>query len=315
MMDDLSLPHPSMRILALVPGGIGDQILGFPTLQTLHQAYPDASLEVVAPPKALGAYRVFPAVTHTIPFDFTDRNSLADWGNLLGSIRERQYDLAISLQDNPGFFLWLTGIPVRIGFGTGGSLFLTGMVPPWGETYRAAVAHTLLTPLGLSDACPRPALTLAKKDIEWAEGELQRLGLAGKGYVLVQPGDYPAAQWQELLGQLQAKQPDLPLVVLSQDAALLNGLRAVGVQAQSLSSPDPGRRAALIAAADLTLCCEGDDLQLAIASGTFTIALLGASQPEALVPPNDDKVFPLRATSGRLADITPAQILQRILGA
>ncbi len=304
-----------MRILALVPGGIGDQILGFPTLQTLHQAYPDASLEVVAPPKSLGAYRVFPAVTHTIPFDFADRNSLADWGNLLGSIRERQYDLVISLEDNPGFLLWLTGIPERIGFGTGSNLFLTHTLAPWGEAYRAATAHRLLTPLGLPEACPRPALTLAKKDIEWAEAELKRLGLAGKGYVLVQPGDYPAAQWQALLLLLQAKQPDLPLLVLSQDAALLNGLRAAGVQVQALTAPDVGRRAALIGAADLTICPEGDGLQLAIASGTFTVALLGASQPETLLPPSDDKVFPLRASSGRLADITPDQILKRILGA
>ena len=118
----------------------------------------------------------------------------------------------------------------------------------------------------------------------------------------------PSQLWRQ-------ERPDLPLLVLSQDAALLNGLRAAGVQVQALTAPDVGRRAALIGAADLTICPEGDGLQLAIASGTFTVALLGASQPETLLPPNDDKVFPLRASSGRLADITPDQILKRILGA
>ncbi|NEO28783.1 MAG: glycosyltransferase family 9 protein, partial [Kamptonema sp. SIO4C4] len=47
-----------MRILALVPGGIGDQILYFPTLATLKQQYPDAAIDVLVEPRAKAAYRV-----------------------------------------------------------------------------------------------------------------------------------------------------------------------------------------------------------------------------------------------------------------
>ena len=86
-----------MRLVALVPGGIGDQILFFPTLDDLKRYYPDIQIDVVVEPRSKGAYRVCKSVQRVIPFDFKDRNSMADWGNFLGIIREREYNVALSL--------------------------------------------------------------------------------------------------------------------------------------------------------------------------------------------------------------------------
>jgi len=47
-----------MRILALVLGGTGDQLLFFPTLDTLKQQYPKAEIDVVVEPRAMAAYRI-----------------------------------------------------------------------------------------------------------------------------------------------------------------------------------------------------------------------------------------------------------------
>ena len=47
-----------MRVLALVPGGIDDQILFFPTLRQLHQAIPQAEIDVVVEPQAKDAYQL-----------------------------------------------------------------------------------------------------------------------------------------------------------------------------------------------------------------------------------------------------------------
>ena len=41
-----------MRILALVPGGIGDQILFFPTLENLKTQYPNSTIDVMVEPRA-----------------------------------------------------------------------------------------------------------------------------------------------------------------------------------------------------------------------------------------------------------------------
>src|SRR6476469_6607239 len=145
-----------MRILALVPGGIGDQILFFPTLDDLKRYYPDAQIDVVVEPRAKGAYRVCKSVSQVITYDFKDRNGLADWGNLLGVIRDREYDIALSLGRSwlVGLLLWLTGIPTRIGYAGAGTLFLTNPVPLKPEQYAAHMYHDLLQGLDVNSPCP-----------------------------------------------------------------------------------------------------------------------------------------------------------------
>jgi len=103
-----------MRILALVPGGIGDQILFFPTLDDLKRNYPESEIDVIVEPRAKGAYRVSGSVNEVLTFDFKDRNGPADFGNLLGSIRDREYDAALTLgrRWSTGLLLWMSGIPM-----------------------------------------------------------------------------------------------------------------------------------------------------------------------------------------------------------
>ena len=72
-----------MRILALIPGGIGDQILFFPTLETLKHKYPTAAIDVMVEPRSKSAYRVCPHVHEVLIFDYKDRNGLDDYLNLL----------------------------------------------------------------------------------------------------------------------------------------------------------------------------------------------------------------------------------------
>ena len=77
-----------MRVLALIPGDIGNQLLFFPTLETLRQQYPQATLDVLVEPRAKKAYRVCKNVDDVLVFDFQDRNSFADYLNLLGTVRD-----------------------------------------------------------------------------------------------------------------------------------------------------------------------------------------------------------------------------------
>ncbi len=87
-----------MRILALVPGGIDNQLLFFPTLETLKQQYPQAAIDVLVEPRSKKSYRVCKNVDEVLVFDFQDRNSFADYLNLLGIMRDREYDAVVSLK-------------------------------------------------------------------------------------------------------------------------------------------------------------------------------------------------------------------------
>lgn len=307
-----------MHILALVPGGISDQILFFPTLETLKHRYSGAVIDVVTDPQSVGAYRVAPTVRKTIPFNFRDRNSLADWSNLLGVIREQEYELVLTAQGgwDVGLLLWLSGIPERIGFAGKGTGFLTQAILDKPNQYLAQRYHDLLRGLGVSQPCPEIKVTIPRKNLEWAEAEQQRLGI-GNGYLLVDStrGDYPSSSWSLILKNIQEQQPNLPIVLIQEETPtdLPQVLQEAGISCKTLIPEEPAKLAALIAGANLVLCTEGDTLQLAVAVQTFTIALLGAAKIERYLP-QSDRFIGLQSTTSSMKDISPQQVLDVLAG-
>jgi ADP-heptose:LPS heptosyltransferase len=316
-----------MRILALVPGGIGDQILFFPTIDNLKGRYPDAEIDVVVEPRSTAAYRVSKSVDKVIPFDFKDTNGPADWGNLLGIIRDREYDVAMSLgrRFGVGLLLWLTGIPVRIGFTAGVSnLFLSNPVTLNLNQYAAQMFHDLVTGLGVTDPCPDLAINVPTADIEWSEAEQQRLGIKESGYVLIHGGEsktdrtgidriYPVKQWQQIVKDLQTRQPNIPVAVIKgpDDGEFIESLLALCPALKVISPPDIGKLTATIAGANLMLCTNSGPMHLAVAVGTYTIALFGPSDPAKLLP-NNGRAIAVKSRTGKLADIPPSDVLERI---
>lgn len=317
-----------MRIVALVPGGIGDQILFFPTLDDLKQTYPDAQIDVVVEPRAAAAYRVSKSVRNTILFDFKGRNSVADFVNLLGNIRDRQYTIALSLGQRSavGFLLWLTGIRTRVGFaGGGGERFLTNPVPLKPDQYAAWMYHDLLKGLDITTPCPEIAISVPAKDLDWADAERKRLGIASSGYVLIHGGSsqlakdkgidkiYPVQNWQGVIQDFEQRQPDLPIVVVQgpEDAEFVQALVQTNPKVKVTSPEDVGKLAAMIAGASLMLCTDSAPMHLAVAVKTYTLALFGPTDPAKLLP-NDNRFAGIKSMTGNMADIIPATVLEKV---
>ncbi|MFB2895599.1 glycosyltransferase family 9 protein [Aerosakkonemataceae cyanobacterium BLCC-F50] len=308
-----------MRIVALVPGGISDQILFFPTLDDLKQNYPEAEIDVVVQPKSVGAYRVCKSVKDVFAYDFTDRNSLADWGNILGTIRDREYDIAISLNQTwlSGLLLWLTGISKRIGFRSQGQLFFTTSVPKKSEQYAAAMYHDLLQGLSITSACPPVEVNVPKQDIQWAEAEQKRLGISDSGYVLIQIGQgqnsYPVQNWRQIIQDFQQRQPSLPVVLIldTDSQAVVSQLLQSFPDLKVTAPEDLGKLAAMIAGSSLLLCTDSAAMQLGVGVQTYLIALFGASDPKKVLP-SSDRVLVIPSPSGKIADISPNTILEKV---
>ncbi|TVP65854.1 MAG: lipopolysaccharide heptosyltransferase family protein [Nodularia sp. (in: Bacteria)] len=316
-----------MRVVALVPGGIGDQILFFPTLDDLKRDYPQAQLDVVVEPRSKAAYRVSKSVNDVLTFDYKDRNSLADWSNFVGTIRDREYDAVITLGQSwlMGLLLWLTGIPTRVGYKGKGAVFLTDSVPFKPNKYVAAVYHDLLQPFGIKTPCPELAVNIPKPDIEWSQNEQKRLGVNETGYILINAGSsevsltgvdklYPVKNWQQIIQECQHKQPDLPVVVIQADeneqirrSSLLE--RTPGIK---VTTPDNiGKLAAMIGGASLMLSTDDPLLHLSVAVQTYTIALFGPTDPAKLLP-KSDKFMAIKSPTGLMADISPQTVLDKI---
>jgi ADP-heptose:LPS heptosyltransferase len=309
-----------MRTLAIVPGEIGDQVLFFPTLSGLKQRYPDAKIDVVAEPRAKDAYHISALVDRVIPFDFEASNTLADWGNLIGTIREQEYDAVFSLAEGigTGLLLWLTGIPCRIGFDGSNNLYLTGKVPrsiaPI-ATDSATANYELLRGIGVRTACPEIAVNVPRKDIEWADAELVRLGVKGQSFVLVGNGSglegsgYPIGQWIVLLKALQVAQPGLRVVALG-DGQTDWGSTGLGVKVTSPTNF--GQLTAMAAASSLVVCTESPLLYGAIASQSFTVGLLADGAAQVRLP-ESDKLLTIAGSDG-VKSIDPAAVLAKLGG-
>jgi ADP-heptose:LPS heptosyltransferase len=314
-----------MRILALVPGGIGDQILFFPTLESLKQKYPQSMIDVIVEPRAKSAYRVCPHIHEVLLFDYKDRNGLADYLNLLGMIRDREYDIALSLGQRwtVGLLLWLNGIGVRIGYKTNMSMFLTNPVELKTEQYAAQMYHDLLQGLGIYSPCPSLKISLPKEDINWAEGEQKRLNIKDSGYILIHGGSsklaqvkginkiYPVAQWQAVIDQVLTKQPNIPIVLLKgpEDGEWVKTMLAGQPNLKVIQPSDIGKLAAMIAGANLMLCTDSAPMHLSVAVGTYTIALFGPTDVKKLLPPGQDRYIGIQSPTGDIADIKPKTIL------
>ena len=274
-------------------------------------------------PASKSAYRVSKAVSQVIPFDYQGQNSPADWANLLGIIRDREFEVALCASNRweVGVSLWLSGIPNRIGYSSVQAAWLyTKTVPTDKEpslTGYSELLKGLATPL---QSAPM-ALNVPKGDITWADEQRQILGISSSGYVLMYPGldaqadGYPLSSWLSIIDDFQSKQPQLPVLLLetveSQELAdALSRQRSV----KTVTTENLGQIAAILAGANLIISPYGYVSQLAVALQVFTLVLqTKVSQP---IPASDGetRVVGVQSPTAKLADLTPEAVLQKVWG-
>jgi ADP-heptose:LPS heptosyltransferase len=312
------------RVLALIPGGLGDQLLFFPTLEHLQEEYPNAQIDVMVEPRAKASYRVCPVVDKVMTFDFMGRTGPADWGNLIGLGRDREYDAALYMGQGwkMGLLLWLMGIPKRIAYNGSGRFLYTDTVPLKTKQYMAYQYHDLLQGMGITNPCPDIAISIPPSDRLWAESEQQRLDLStDQGYIVVH-GDiyprlnpldrYPLDGWQSIILGLQERRPDLPIVLID-DPKFPDWSRTLMNKRSSLKLSSPaniGKLAALIDSAQLLICPESAPMHLAVSLHTQVVALFGSRNPDQQLP-NRDLAVGLKSNTGNISDISPIQVLEK----
>ncbi|KEF41054.1 MAG: ADP-heptose--LPS heptosyltransferase [Cyanobium sp. CACIAM 14] len=243
-----------MRALFLIPGDGVSQLQAFPAVAATADQLP-FQIQVACTPPLAGLWKLLPVVEKVIPFDFSDA-SLADWANLLGAVREPDFQACINLASGRqvDLMLSMSHIPNRVA-AVGFSATTKVQLPGGGWPAQALEAY--LRPIGVSLDAAAFRLSLPRASLEEAGASLP----AGDGPMLLlapsgAPGDWPAAAWQDLPGRI---------------AASLKGLR-------SLQVPPPAPtalagRAALVAASDVVLASDPATIELALLSGTPVVAL------------------------------------------
>ena len=276
-------------------------------------------IDVLVEPLAKSAYRICPYVNEILFFDYQDRNVSADYLNLVGVIRDRGYDIAITTGNKLilELLLWSNSIPWRIGYKTQTSWFLSHSITQKEEQYAAETYHDLLLKLNIQPSCPSIKIAVPKDDISWTETQLQSLSVKENGYIAIYGGEnnsYPVSSWIEIINSIQKKEPSLSIVLLESNTeqtwtkSILDNCKNLKI----INPDNLGKLSAVIAGANLLVCIDSVPLQLGIAVGTYTIALFSDTKANHKIPTNYDRCIAIQSPSNQLADISSSTILEKI---
>ncbi len=264
-----------MRALFLIPGDELSQVQALPAAAAVASQLGFA-LQVACAPAMAPLWKLLPAVEKTIPFDFRNA-SLADWANLLGSVREPDFQVCINLARGRqvDLMLSMSHIPTRI---AAAGFSATSRVAPTDAGWPAQALQAYLQPIGVTLAADAFRLALPPELLREAQASLP----AGDGPMLLLapagvPGDWPAEQWQQLPQRIRSTLP---------------GLRSLELPPATAATAL--RRAALVAASDVVLASDPLSEELALLCGVPLVAL--GREDDSL--PRRDGVKGLTSRSG-----------------
>lgn len=241
-----------MRALFLIPGGSSQQLQSFAAVAAVADQL-HADIQVVCPLAAVPLWSLHPAVERAMPFSY-EQATLADWTNLMGSLREPDFQVSLNLAPSRQMDLMLSmsHIPTRV---ASGGFSATERITPIEGGWANQAFEAFLRPIGVRLEADSFRLPVAPADLEAASAALP----SGDGpALLLAPsgagGDWPAQQWQDLPAKIRSKLPNLRALA--------------GTQAG-----DMRKRAAQIASADVVLASDPITIELALLLGLPLVAL------------------------------------------
>jgi ADP-heptose:LPS heptosyltransferase len=248
-----------MRVLFLIPGNSATQLQTIPAVAAVAE-HLGAEVQVACPAEAAPVWKLVPAVEKVLPFSFAPGLSLAEWANLLGAVREPDFQLSINLASGwpLDLLLSLTHIPTRIArSGFSATIRLTAEAAP-GAGWPNQALQVWLNPIEVPLDAAAFRLSLTKADLDAATAALPpgsgpALLLAPAAASSSPAADWPAAHWQALPAEIQA--------------------RLATVRVIQAGDGSPVQQAAQVAAADVVLSSSPTITELALLTGTPVVAL------------------------------------------
>jgi lipopolysaccharide heptosyltransferase II len=290
------------RILVVNFGGIGDEILFFPVIRSLREAYPGAHLAALVEPRCEGIMRFNTAIDRTFTFDAKHRPSKWAFAKLVRQLRAERYDLAVTAGSSPlmALLLWLTGARHRVGYAAHRwTRLLTHAVPLVKQQYAAHMYHDLVSWLGRAPRPPR--MEVPEADLSWARAFLMEQGRdEARRLVVLHPGvsrlsiekqiikGWEPARWVELGRRLAVAGHQVLLAGGPDDAEVIALIRQLGdfprLDAYG-ATRSLGQLAGLLQHADAVVAVDSAPMHVGVAVGTPTVAIFGPTDPDKLLPP------------------------------
>ena len=207
-----------MRVLVLSPGTAQQQLERMPAIAACANEL-GASIQVACSPGYRSLWTLLPSVEKIIPFDFSAALTMADWANLLGSVREPDFQVCLNFAEGRqvNLMLSMSHIPTRVAEAGFASTARAAQAQGW----SAQRLSGFLAPLGLSlDAAafrislPAGLMNRARERQPQGDGPLLLLQPSARA------GDWPAERWKQLPLTIKNKLPGLRTIDLEDNSSL-----------------------------------------------------------------------------------------------
>jgi lipopolysaccharide heptosyltransferase II len=296
------------RILAINFGGIGDELLFFPVIQGLRETYPNSRITMLVEPRCAGIGAFNPAIDEVITFDIKAKPGPAELMGLVGELRKRKFDLAISSGGSAmvPLLLWLTGARYRAGYGASKTARLLTYKAPLSKQQYAAEMYYDLIRAWVPSPNRLPQVAIAPADRLWAKEFMAEQGVQpGESVVMLHPGcsrlsvlkgfikSWEPEKWAELSRRLVAEGVRVLIAGGPDDEETLAAIRTqLNAQSSGGSSvidaagktKGLGQLAALIEQASVLVAVDSAPMHLGVAVGKPTVAIFGPTDPKKLLP-------------------------------
>jgi heptosyltransferase-2 len=275
------------KILVLQTAFLGDVILSTPLIRALRQLYPNSHLDVLTIPETGIIFRANPYINEIIYFHKRSIfKKVISFISLVFKIRQKKYDLAISIQSSmtSSFLLLFGRIPERLGFTRQKFLILS--------VHHTKGLHKIQKILRLMEPLTDQKFDM-QTEIFWTEMEekkskqiLDKFQNKNKQVIGIAPGSiWSTKRWikesyLELVKLLEKNNFQIVLIGGKEDFELCNFIKNDSNAINASGSFSILESAALIEKLDLLITNDSAPLHIANAVKTDVIAIFGPTVKE-----------------------------------
>lgn len=284
------------RILFINFGGLGDEILFLPTIESVKKEFPDSHITLALEERSKGITSLTEIINETLYANIKGKNKYIELLKLLFRIWRGKYDIVISSGSNKfiSIFLFLTFIKEKYGYNTGklSEVLLTKTINLNKNQYAVRMYHDLAKPITNKET-QLPELSIQKKP-RISNSVLIHPGVSK---LSVQQGmikTISATEWAKVVESLADSGKKVLLIGGPDDKECIEKITELVPfeKYENLYGTTRNLRdlAELISSAEKFLCSDSAPLHIAVALGIKTYVIFGSTDDKKLVPQNENVI-------------------------
>ncbi len=294
------------NILLINFGGLGDEILFLPTINTLKKLYPTSKITLVLEPRGKSIQNLSSLIDKIKVFDVKGKNKFFELFKLFLFMRFNSFDIVISSGSNKliPILLFLSGIKKRYGYDSGklSQCLYTKAIKLNKNQYAANMYHDLLDDLTIIDKVALPKIDVnIDYTNKYPNSVLIHPGVSKisvkKGIIKI----FGAQKWIELIQKLLSMGKVVYLAGGPDDHEIINQILSqipnntpnfINMYGKTKNIVD---LAQLISNCEVIICSDSAPMHIAVAQNKKTIAIFGPTDENKLMPKDNWKFIPITA--------------------